>query len=167
MHLLVGVSEMCFWPAKTRKILENFEMHTCFDLVLKYGSDKNEWNWLQLLFHFIVLIGIDAPVIGMNFFSAVFQVLDWSFLVLHFDGNVCNWIPEVIWPRRDRVWGFRSKLASSVDFKSVWTEICKDCSIVTRFWRHHLFLMLSLRGILVCSSKMLVIFAVGFCNIDW
>ena len=29
MHPLVGVSEMCFWPAKTRKILEFFEMHTC------------------------------------------------------------------------------------------------------------------------------------------
>ena len=29
MHLLVGVSEMCFWPAKTRKNLELFEMQTC------------------------------------------------------------------------------------------------------------------------------------------
>ena len=57
-------------------------------MVLKYGSDINEGNWLQLLFHFIVLIGKDAPVIGLNFFSAVFQVLDWSFLVLHFEGNV-------------------------------------------------------------------------------
>ena len=46
------------------------------DLVLKYGSDINEGNWLQLLFYFIVLIGIVAPVIGMSFFSAVFQVLD-------------------------------------------------------------------------------------------
>ena len=77
-----------------------------FDLVLKYGSDINEGNWLQLLFYFIVLIGIVARVIGMSFFSAVFQVLDWSSLVLHFDGNVCKWIPEVIWPRRDRFWGF-------------------------------------------------------------
>ena len=32
MHLLVGalrVPEMCFWPAKTRKNLELFQMHTC------------------------------------------------------------------------------------------------------------------------------------------
>ena len=46
------------------------------DLVLKYGSDINEGNWLQLLFYFIVLIGIVASVIVMSFFSAVFQVLD-------------------------------------------------------------------------------------------
>ena len=38
-----------------------------FDLVLKYGSDINEGNWLQLLFYFIVLMGIVASVIGMSF----------------------------------------------------------------------------------------------------
>ena len=67
--------EMCFWPAKTRKNRELFEMHTCHDLVLKYGSDINEGNWLKLLFYFIVLMGIVASVIGLSFFSAVFQVL--------------------------------------------------------------------------------------------
>ena len=41
------------------------------DLVLKYGSDINEGNWLQLLFYFIVLMGIVASVIGMSFFSCV------------------------------------------------------------------------------------------------
>ena len=46
------------------------------DLVLKYGSDINEGNWLQLLFYFIVLMRIVAFVIGISFFSAVFQVLD-------------------------------------------------------------------------------------------
>ena len=46
------------------------------DLVLKYGSDINEGNWLQLLFYFNVLFGIVASVIGMSFSSAVFQVLD-------------------------------------------------------------------------------------------
>ena len=76
------------------------------DLVLNYVSDITEGNWLQLLFYFNVLIGIVPSVIGMSFFSAVFQVLDWSFLVLHFDGNVCNWIPKVIWPRIDWFWGF-------------------------------------------------------------
>ena len=40
-----------------------------FDLVLKYGSDINEGNWLQLLFYFIVLMGIVHSVIGMSFFS--------------------------------------------------------------------------------------------------
>ena len=41
------------------------------DLVLKYGSDINEGNWLQLLFYFIVLMGIVASAIGMSFFSYV------------------------------------------------------------------------------------------------
>ena len=41
------------------------------DLVLKYGSDINEGNWLQLLFYFTVLMGIVASVIGMSFFSYV------------------------------------------------------------------------------------------------
>ena len=42
-----------------------------FDLVLKYDSDINEENWLQLLFDLIVLMGIVASVIGLSFFSYV------------------------------------------------------------------------------------------------
>ena len=42
-----------------------------FDLVLKYGSDINESNLLQLLLYFLVLIGIVASVIGMSFFGCV------------------------------------------------------------------------------------------------
>ena len=42
-----------------------------FDLVLKYGSDINEGNWLQLLLYFIILMGIVASIIGMSFFSCV------------------------------------------------------------------------------------------------
>ena len=41
------------------------------DRLLKYGSDINEGNLLQLLFHFFVLMGIGASVIGMSFFSCV------------------------------------------------------------------------------------------------
>ena len=43
------------------------------DLVLKYGSDINEGNWLQLLFYFIVLMGIIASVIGMGLFQLRFR----------------------------------------------------------------------------------------------
>ena len=155
--MALRVPEMCFWPAKTRKSLNFLRCIYVIDLVLKYGSDINEGNWLQLLFYFIVLMGTVASVIGMSFFSAVFQVLDWSFLVLHFYGNVCNWIPKVIWPRMDWFWGFCWKMASFVGFISVWSEICKKCSIVILFWRHQIFSMFSLRGILVCSLKMLVL----------
>ena len=38
------------------------------DLVLKYGSVINEKHWLQILFYFIVLVGIVAFVIGMSYF---------------------------------------------------------------------------------------------------
>ena len=41
------------------------------DLVLKYCSDINEGNWLQLLFYFIVLMGTVGSVVGMSFFSCV------------------------------------------------------------------------------------------------
>ena len=41
------------------------------DLVLKYDSDINEENWLQLVFYFLVLMGIVASVIGLSFFSYV------------------------------------------------------------------------------------------------
>ena len=110
-----------------------------FDLVPKYGSDINEGNWLQLLFYFSVLVGIVASLIGRGFFSAVFQVLDWSFLVLHFDGNVCNWIPKVIWPRMDWFWGF---LLENGFFR--WLNICMDWNLqellnCCSFWRHHFF----------------------------
>ena len=44
-----------------------------FDLVLKYGSDINEGNWLQLLFYLIVLIGIVVSVIGMSFLQLCFR----------------------------------------------------------------------------------------------
>ena len=50
------------------------------ELVLKYGSDMNEGDWLQLLFYFIVLMGIVASVIAMSFLAG-FHVLDWSFFI--------------------------------------------------------------------------------------
>ena len=34
-------------------------------------------------------------------FSSVGQFLGWSYLVLHFYGNVCYWIPKLFWPRLD------------------------------------------------------------------
>ena len=59
--------EMCFWPAKTRKNLNFLRCLHVFDLVLKYCSEINEGNWLELLFYFFVLMGIVALVVGMSF----------------------------------------------------------------------------------------------------
>ena len=104
-------------------ILEFLRCIHVFDLVRRYGSDINEGIWLQLLFYFIVMMGIVFPL-WKWVFSAVFQVSDWSFLVLHFDGNVCNWNPKVIWPRMDWFWGF---LLENGFFR--WLHICVDWNL--------------------------------------
>ena len=69
--MALRVPEMCFWPAKTRKSLNFLRCIHVLDLVLKYGSDINEENWLQLLFYLFVLLGIIASGIGKSFFSCV------------------------------------------------------------------------------------------------
>ena len=153
----LSVPEMCFWPAKTRQNLELFEMHTCHwpgvQIWLRHKSRK--LLSASLLFHYFD--GCSCRGFWNEYFSAVFQILDWSFL-LQFDGIVCNWIPKVIWTLMDWFWDFWWKMGSFVDFISVWTQICKNCSIVVLFWPHQIFSMFSLRGVLVCSLKMLVLF---------
>ena len=42
-------------------------------LVLKFCSDINDGNWLQLPFYFIVLMGILASVSGKSFFQQCFR----------------------------------------------------------------------------------------------
>ena len=77
MELIIALA--CWWPwarlkcisslRTLEKILNFLRCIHFIDLVLKSGSDINEGNWLQLLFYFIVLMGIVASVIGMSFFS--------------------------------------------------------------------------------------------------
>ena len=131
MHLLFGalrVPEMCFWPAKTRKNLELFEMHTC------HWPGAQIWfrhSWGKLATASLLLDCIDWytwPPYWNEFFAAVFQVLDWSFLVLHFDGKVCNWILKVIWPRMDWFWGF---LLENGFF--CWLHSCMDWNLQEMF----------------------------------
>ena len=126
--MALRVPEMCFWPAKTRKNLELFEMHTCHWPGAQIWF-RHKWGKLVTASRLLDCIDWYSCLRYWNeFFAAVFQVLDWSFLVLHFAGNVCNWIPKVIWPRMDWFWVFCGELASFVDFISVWTEFCKNCS---------------------------------------
>ena len=107
--------DSCHWPGakiwfrhKRRKLVPAYLLLHCIDgySCLRY------WN---------------------EFLSAVFQALDWSFLLLHFDGNVCHWIPKVIWPRMDWFWDICWKMVSFVDVISVWSEVCKKCSIFILF----------------------------------
>ena len=124
----------CWWPCgclkcisglrRLEKTLNFLRCINVFDPVLKCGSDINEGNWLQLPFYFVVLVGVVASVIGTSFFSAVFQVLVWSIIVLHFDGNVCNWIPELIWPRMHWFWCF---LLENGFLR--WLHICMDWNL--------------------------------------
>ena len=93
------------------------------DLVFKYGSDINEGNLIQLLFYFIVLMGIVASVIWMSFFSCVlgFRLKFFSYCTLTetFAIGFQKWF--------DHEWivfgSFCWEMASFVDFISVWTEV--------------------------------------------
>ena len=122
------VPHMCFWPVKIRKKLYFFEMHICL------WPGAQIWfrhKWRKLVTASLLLPCIDAygclPYWN-EFFSAVFQVLHWSFLVLHFDGNVCIWIPKVIWPRMDWFWGF---LLENGFFR--WLHISMDWNLQEMF----------------------------------
>ena len=147
------VPEMHFWFAKTRKTLEFFEMHTCLWPVAQIWF-RHKWRKLVTTSLLLLHIGGYSCLRCWNeFFSAVFHALDWSFLVLHIDGNVCNWIPKVIWPRMDWFWGF---LLGNGFFRRL--RICMDWNLqdllnFVLFWRHQIFSIFNLKGILVCSSK--------------
>ena len=75
------VPEMCFWPPKTGKNLELFEMHTC------HWPGAQIWfrhKWRKLVTASLLINCIDGYSrlrYWIEFFSAMFQVLDWSFLV--------------------------------------------------------------------------------------
>ena len=156
--VVLRVPEMCFWPARTRKSLIFLRCIYVIDLVLKYGSDINEGNWLQLLFYFIVLMGIVAFVIGMRFFSCVsgfsskFSRIALLRKRLQLDSKSDS-------TKIGLILGFLLENGYFVDFISVWSEVCKKRSIVILFWRHQFFSMSSLRVILVCSLEMLVLFS--------
>ena len=130
------IAELCFWPARTRKNFELFELQAC----LWPGAQiwfSHKWRKLvaaSLVSHCID--GYSCLHYWKEFRSATFQVLDWKLFVLHFDGNACN----------------------LVDFKSAWTETCMNCSNFFLFWGHQFSSIVSSRFILVCSSKMLVLF---------
>ena len=158
---------MCFRPAKTRKNLELFEVHTCHWPGAQICF-RHKWRKLftaSLLLH---CIGWYSCFRYWNeFFSTVFQVLDWSFLKLHFDGNVCDWFPKVIWPRMDWFWGFVRKWLFSLTSYLYGLESATLAHLLIvvddiKFFRCFV------RGVFwSVLQKCLYFFAVDFCNIDW
>ena len=130
------VSEKCFWTSKTRKNLVLFEMHTC---LWPYSQIWFRHKWRKLVTASLLLLCIDWYSCFRYWIEFFFScVSGWSFLVLHFDGNVCNWTPKVIWQRMDWFWVFLG-YGFFLDLKSVSTEMWKNCSIVNRFWPHEFF----------------------------
>ena len=63
-------------------------------------------------------------------FPTRFQVLDWKFFVLYFDGNVCNWIPKVICPWMYR---FLSLKVFVEKYLFRWPHICTDWKLLELF----------------------------------
>ena len=133
MHLLVSGPWACLtYVSGLRRREKNLKFSRCihvFDLVLKFGSDINEGNWLQFLFYFNVLIGIVASVIGMIFFSC------FSSFRLKFS-RIAHWRKRMQLDSKNDlttnglILGFFTwKSASFVNLIPVWTEICKRCSI--------------------------------------
>ena len=141
---------------KTLKLLKCIHV---FDLVLKYALDINEGNWLQLLLHSIVLIGIVASVMGICFFQQCFRFQNDDFSYCSLTETFANAFQMLLDHEMIDFRVFCWDMASSVDFISVWTEICKNCSIFILFWRHQFFPLFRLRGLLVCSLKMLLLFS--------
>ena len=82
--LVLPKKEMCFWPAKTGKKLDFFEMHNLWDLELKSCSDINERNWIELPFIFAVLVKIVPSLVGRSRFYlwVTFQVEVFSYSFL-------------------------------------------------------------------------------------
>ena len=120
---------------KTLKLLKCIHV---FDLVLKYALDINEGNCLQLLFYFIVLMGVVASVMGICFFQQCFrfqnEVFSYCSLTETFANGFQMWF--------DHEW---------IDFGFFlengflrWLQICLDWNlqkllIFYCFWRHQFF----------------------------
>ena len=120
--------------------------------------DINEGNWLQVLFYFIVLMGIVTAVIGIRFFCSSVACLRLKFSPIALWRKGLQLDSKSDLTTNGLILGsFCWKMASFVDIISVWTEFCKRCSIVILVWQSQFFSVFRLRGILVCSSKMLLL----------
>ena len=121
---------------------------------------RHKWRRLvtaSLLLHCIG--GYSCLRYWNEFFSAVFHVLHWTFLVLHFSRKRLQLESKSDLTTNGLIFGFLSDYAS---FRRL--HICMDWNlhellICYFFWRHQIFSMFRLRGILVCSLKMLVLFS--------
>ena len=154
--MALRVPEMCFWPAKLEKTLNFLRCIHVIDLVLKYGWDINEGNLIKLLFYFIVLMGIVASVIGMSFFRCV-------------SGFRFKFSRIALWRKRLQLdsksdlttnglisWFFVWKWLPSLTSYLYKLKSLRTAQLLFFFDDIIFFSKFRLRGILVCSLKMLV-----------
>ena len=102
-----------------------------FDLVLKYGSDISEGNWLQLLFYFIFFDWNGCLRYFKELFLTYVSGFRWMF------SRIALWWKRLQMDSKSDLATnglildfFCLKMASFVDFISVSIEICKNCSFV-------------------------------------
>ena len=90
---------MYFWPAKTRKNPKLLEMFTCHwvGAQMWFRQKRRKLVTASLLLH--CFDGYSCLRYWNEIIFSLFQVSDWSLLVVHIDVNACNWIPKVIWRR--------------------------------------------------------------------
>ena len=144
-----------------RRLEKNLSFLRCIhiiDPVLKYGSDINEGNWLQLLFCLIVLIGMVASVIGISLFSYV-SCCGSKFSRIALLRKRLQLDSKMIWPRMDWFWGFLLEKGFFRQFHICIDRNLQELLSCYSFWRHQVFLIFSLMDILVCSLKKLVLFS--------
>ena len=162
-----------YWYQKCVSGLRRLEkIWTCWDAYMcctrwsnVVQTQMKEFGYTSLSPHFD---GENKCILKWNdFFSSVGQVLGWNFFVLHFDGNVCYWIPKQFWPRLDWFWIFCWNIPHFVVIVSLWTEVSNNCSFVFLFWRHEIFSIISLGAILVSSLMCPYFLIIGFSLVDW
>ena len=159
----------CWWPCACLKCVSglrivgqtwNFwDAYMYFYLVLKYCSDINDGNWLQLFYYLIVLIDIAASVFAWILFHLCFRNQVWVFSYCSVTEGFEIGFPKCF----DHDWVlfgmFLWNMPCFVDFISAWTEICMKWAVVILFRRHQTFSIVSLSGILACFLYMLQLFS--------
>ena len=116
---------------------------------------------VSFLFYFYFLMGIVASVTARSF-----CFYGWGLGLKYF---------RLAAPRKPLQLETRTKLTRTeffgafrwnrpcfVDLICAWTEICMKCSVVILSSGYHSFSIFCLRGVLVCSSKLLVFFSHTF-----
>ena len=115
------VPDICLRTAKFRENLKFLRCIYVFELVLKNCSDIIEGNWLQVLFHFFVLMGKVSWDIGMSFYLLCSRFLIEVFSFCTFTEKFAIGFQNWFWSQMDWFWS----LSMEYGFFR-WLLICMD-----------------------------------------